>query len=83
MADILDTPTLPCAVCRVPVTLPMRRNRCPLCAAPMIPLCHCGGCGVIREGHYPDWREIACDSCDRVEFGRNAWTAVERWCGVG
>lgn len=49
------------------------------CAAPMIPLCHCGGCGVLREGHYPNWREIACDRCDRVEFGRDEATVVRRW----
>lgn len=49
------------------------------CAAPMIPLCHCGGCGVLREGHYPNWREIACDRCDRVEFGRDERAVILRW----
>ena len=41
--------------------------------------CLCGGEGRIVEGHYPDWREIHCDSCGHIEFGRTEAGVVEKW----
>lgn len=41
--------------------------------------CPCGGTGTLREGHYPEWVEVACSNCDRVEFGREERTVIERW----
>lgn len=43
--------------------------------------CRCGGRGEIREGLYPEWREIHCDSCGRIEFGRDEESARAKWEG--
>lgn len=43
--------------------------------------CRCGGAGEIRPGHYPDWAEVHCLSCDRIEFGRDEPAAIRKWNG--
>ena len=41
--------------------------------------CRCGGTGVVVAGHYPDWREAHCDTCGRIEFGRDESSVIARW----
>lgn len=46
---------------------------------PRLARCRCGGTGQIRTGLYDTWREIHCDSCGRIAFGRDEESAVARW----
>lgn len=36
----------------------------------------------MRAGLYETWREIHCDSCGRIEFGRDEQKALANWQGV-